>query len=168
MGDKAMKNMPFLVVIFAGLAAHALARVPETKKDPSLYGYWPLDEKEGTVAKDASIYGHDGKANGAQWAEGKLRRCLFFDGQDDYVSVPHTWYFGIRRHLTLEARVSVKGSDGRYYTPFEPAEGMYYDTCLYVFAHFKALLPAGRTELNVSRGPEYEPIPAGVSTESFP
>lgn len=301
------------------LATPAWTDVPETKKDPSMYAYWHLDQIKGDTAQDASIYGQETRIHGAKWVEGRYRQGLGFDGQDDYVAVARTWHFDIRRFLTLEAwvkaeaapakdeqcviaksgspltspygifinakrqavfsvlladkktasvvsvelsadwhhlaltydgrtlsgyvdtklvgqkeaagelaasdavlliggdkgknsfkgtidevrfyeralsaeevatdsrskrfviasvlevvlhdadtyrpleaEVRVKGSDGRYYTPFEPANGMYYDGYFYIFSHFKVLLPAGKTEVYVSRGPEYEPGRATV------
>jgi hypothetical protein len=59
--------------------------------DPSLIGWWTLDEGMGTTAVDWS--GHDNHGtliNGPQWVPGYDGDALEFDGADDYVNLPYT------------------------------------------------------------------------------
>ncbi len=44
-----------------------------------------FDERQGSVAKDASRYGYDGEVRGARWDSGKFGGGLAFDGRDDCV-----------------------------------------------------------------------------------
>ena len=54
--------------------------------DPSLIGWWKLDEGAGTVTTDSSGNGHDGSlVSGPVWTAGVSGRALQFDGIDDYV-----------------------------------------------------------------------------------
>jgi len=51
--------------------------------DPSLVGWWKLDETSGTIAKDSSGNGRDGTLQGnPQWVPGKINGALQFDGND--------------------------------------------------------------------------------------
>jgi parallel beta-helix repeat protein len=59
--------------------------------DPSLVGYWKLDENTGTTTADASGNGNDGTlVNGVAWtAPGKVGAAdLSFDGTNDRVLIP--------------------------------------------------------------------------------
>ena len=57
--------------------------------DPSLVGWWKLDESSGTTAYDSSGNGHDGTLMGnPQSVAGKIDGSLDFDGTDDYVELP--------------------------------------------------------------------------------
>ena len=68
------------------LAAHAQT-APD---DPALVAHWPLDEEQGTVARDASGHGHDGELRGTgEWVPGKIGGALKFNGQDTSAVVPH-------------------------------------------------------------------------------
>ena len=50
--------------------------------------YWKFDEGKGTVARDSSRNGNDGRIRGARWVKGVVGRALYFDGVDDYVEIP--------------------------------------------------------------------------------
>ncbi len=68
-------------IILMGPAWSALAEL-----DPSLVGWWPFDEGEGTVAYDATGNGNDGVFNGdPQWVQGVHGGALEFNG-DDYLN----------------------------------------------------------------------------------
>src|SRR4030042_816930 len=55
-------------------------------QDPSLAGWWKLDEGFGDIAYDSSIYGTDGTLfGGPLWINGRIRGALQFDGQATYV-----------------------------------------------------------------------------------
>ena len=49
--------------------------------------YWSFDEGQGLQACD-HLGGQDGYVSGAQWVEGAIGSALWFDGEDDYVSLP--------------------------------------------------------------------------------
>jgi len=54
-----------------------------------LIGHWMLDESQGSVAKDASGNGHDGKIVGdVKWVDGKFGKALAFDGDGDWLGLP--------------------------------------------------------------------------------
>lgn len=67
-----------------------------TAADPSLVGWWPIDEGTGTVTKDASGNGHDGVFKGEpNWVAGKFGAALYFDGVNDYVDTGFTQNLGV-------------------------------------------------------------------------
>jgi hypothetical protein len=48
--------------------------------DPTLVGWWKLDESEGTVAADSSGNGNDDTLHGdPQWITGQINGALEFD-----------------------------------------------------------------------------------------
>ncbi|HPY52076.1 MAG TPA: LamG domain-containing protein, partial [Sedimentisphaerales bacterium] len=54
--------------------------------DPTLVGWWKLDEGTGTTARDISGYGNDGTFGGdPQWVAGRFGKALEFDGSDDFL-----------------------------------------------------------------------------------
>ena len=58
--------------------------------DPSLVGWWKLDEDMGTTAVDWSGHGNHGTFEGdPQWVPGYDGAALEFDGIDDYVNFPY-------------------------------------------------------------------------------
>ncbi len=64
--------------------------VPEVAvSDPTLVGWWTLDEGEGTTAVDWSGHGHHGAIVGpAQWdPDGVDRGSLVLDGRDNYIAI---------------------------------------------------------------------------------
>ena len=69
-------------------------------------GFWDLDEGEGTLARDGSVYGNDGAlVGGPIWVAGHAGAALSFDGQDDHVLVPDAPSLRITDTLTLSAWV---------------------------------------------------------------
>ncbi len=75
---------PDRVVFSAGVSA------TPTALDPTIVGYWKLDEGTGTIAQDSSGNGNDGTlTNGPTWSTGQLNGALQFDGIDDYVNISH-------------------------------------------------------------------------------
>ena len=76
------------VVILAGvlLISGGDAYGFDANTDPSLVGWWKLDDGAGTVAVDSSPSGNDGTVTGGPaWVAGYLGGALEFDGTDDYV-----------------------------------------------------------------------------------
>jgi len=64
-----------------------------TREDPTLIGWWKLDEGQGYIAYDSSGYGHHGLIgtnngdNGPIWTAGVIGGGLELDGSDDYISI---------------------------------------------------------------------------------
>jgi len=57
------------------------------RMDPNLVLYLPFEENTGTMTKDLSGWGNHGALiNGPSWTNGKVGKCLSFDGVDDYVN----------------------------------------------------------------------------------
>ncbi|MDI6807330.1 MAG: hypothetical protein QMD14_06045 [Candidatus Aenigmarchaeota archaeon] len=90
-------------------------------KDPSLIGYWMLDEGSGTTAADSSGNGNTGTlysgtvvcsgGNCPNWVDGKFGKALSFDGVDDYVEVPSSTSLQITDDITVAAWIKMD-SDG--------------------------------------------------------
>lgn len=56
-----------------------------------LTAYWAFEEGSGTRAEDSSLNNSTGTlTSGPTWVSGKNGKALFFDGVDDYVSIPNT------------------------------------------------------------------------------
>ena len=58
--------------------------------DPSLVGWWKLDETSGLIATDISGSGNDGtlmNMGGEEWTTGVINGALDMDGTDDYVDL---------------------------------------------------------------------------------
>ncbi|MFB0554050.1 MAG: LamG domain-containing protein, partial [Phycisphaerae bacterium] len=69
-----------------------------------LVGYWKFDEGSGTIAYDSSGNGLDGTLNGdPQWVAGQLGGALDFDGNGDFVEVPHSPLLSITDEITIAA-----------------------------------------------------------------
>jgi hypothetical protein len=86
----------------------------ETRGEPA--GWWKFDEGSGTVAGDSSGFGYDGTLNNMDansWCEGLLGKALYFDGVDDYVSVPPFALAGTNT-FTITAWIKCKGAQGVY------------------------------------------------------
>lgn len=56
-----------------------------------LVGWWRFDEGSGMTAYDHSKYGNDGSLQNmteADWVDGKVGKCLDFDGVNDWIKLP--------------------------------------------------------------------------------
>jgi len=72
--------------------------------DPSLVGWWKLDEGSGTTALDSSDYGNHGTLVGdPQWVVGMIGSALEFDGTEDAVEIPHSDSLSITDAITIAA-----------------------------------------------------------------
>ena len=73
------------------------------RMDPNLVLYLPFEENTGTMTKDLSGWGNHGALiNGPSWTNGKVGKCLSFDGVDDYVDVND---FQLGGEITVEGWV---------------------------------------------------------------
>ncbi len=68
-----------------------------------LVGAWNFDEGTDSTVADCSGNGIDGTISGALWVSGKLDMGLSFDGEDDYVTIPHDDSLNITDEITVEA-----------------------------------------------------------------
>jgi len=113
--------------------------------DPSLVGWWRLDDGGGTTAIDSSGNGNDGALMGdPQWALGRISGALLFDGTDDYVEVPHADILTVDNEVTVMAWINAsqhevpgagyqgiiaKGNGPRSYSLYTTAAGvMHFST----------------------------------------
>lgn len=70
--------------------------------DPSLVGWWRLDEKGGDTAADSSEYGNNGTLMGGPiWVEGQIGGALEFDGATQYVEVAHDPILTVDTEVTV-------------------------------------------------------------------
>lgn len=82
---------------------------PPVKK-PGLIGYWPLDEGRGDrVADTSQPPAYDGTMVDAKWVDGKVGKCLQFDGKQGEVVIPVEYSFHNLRRFTLSAWVKLTG-----------------------------------------------------------
>jgi hypothetical protein len=72
-----LATMPF---VGAGLAAAPAG-------DPTLVGWWKLDDGAGSLAADASGNGNNGTITGASWVAGHIGGALSFNGSSNVVSM---------------------------------------------------------------------------------
>jgi hypothetical protein len=85
------------------------------KADTSLVGWWHFNEGAGTVANDASGYGHNGTVSaGAPWAPGVWGTGISFDGSTTRVQVPDTSTFEPASAVSVTAWVKASGSPGAF------------------------------------------------------
>jgi len=79
--------------------------------DPSLVGWWKLDETSGTIAYDSSGNGNHGTLNGdPEWVAGQLSGALDFDGNGDFVEIPHSFSLSITDEITITAWTKMRGN----------------------------------------------------------
>ncbi len=76
--------------------------------DPSLVGWWKLDETSGTIAADSSGYGNNGTLVGdPQWVPGMIEGALELDGSGDYVNCGASTVFQIQDQITMACWIKV-------------------------------------------------------------
>lgn len=81
----------------------------------SLVAYWALNESSGTLAADSTGRGHSGTLYGnTGWAAGHNGNAAVFDGNGDYIIVPHSSDFAYTsaQSFTLTAWVYVNSLPG--------------------------------------------------------
>jgi hypothetical protein len=91
-----------LGLILSGLAKGA---------DPTLVGWWKLDDGQGDVAKDSSGNGNDGDISGnPQWVEGVIGGALDFDGDGDYIDCGSADILGDMSEITVSAWLTIRST----------------------------------------------------------
>ncbi len=90
-----------------------------------LVGRWNLDEGNGTTALDSSGNNNNGSLKNmdknTSWVKGitTTGSALSFDGEDDYVSIPHSSSLNINGNVTIE--VWAKPNDEPYLSTQQPS-----------------------------------------------
>ncbi|MHC4111997.1 MAG: LamG-like jellyroll fold domain-containing protein, partial [Planctomycetota bacterium] len=80
-----MYKKSILLICFVLVLAVVLTSIAQAV-DPTLVGWWRLDEDSGITATDSSSNGIDGTLiGGPVWVPGQIGGALQFDGSDDYV-----------------------------------------------------------------------------------
>ncbi len=86
--------------------------------DPSLVGWWKLDEEEGTTAIDWSgNYNHGILMNGPEWTLGPVDGALQFDGTNDYVDLPIGQLISTLNEATLAIWANFTNPEGGVLRP---------------------------------------------------
>ncbi len=86
-----------------------LAQVGLAANDPSLVGWWRLDDGEGMVATDSSGNGNNGDfVSDPLWVEGVVGTALWLDGVDDYVEIPHNEILNVDNEVTAMAWINAE------------------------------------------------------------
>ncbi|MCC6446277.1 MAG: LamG domain-containing protein [Armatimonadetes bacterium] len=98
--------------------------------EPGLVAHYPFDEGSGSVARDASGSGCDGRIHGARHVRQGSGYCLEFDGIGDFVDCGSPPALDLRKQATLEAwvhpRSRVQGEPGILGKHFESYLLSYY------------------------------------------
>lgn len=93
-----------LLVIFVASFAHAAVDSEE-----SLILYFSFDEVDGSTAIDHSQYGNDGEIIGSpQLADGKFGNAMKFNGETDWVEVPHDDILTVETSVTVMAWINAE------------------------------------------------------------
>lgn len=75
------------IIFFSSLVLAPLARAQTNSYN--LIGYWKLNEGAGDIAYDSSGNNNNGLISGTlDWVQGQNGNALYFDGYDNYVSIP--------------------------------------------------------------------------------
>jgi hypothetical protein len=103
-----------LVTILAVLVMNLAAGVTAQASDPTLVGWWKLDETSGTVAADSSGNGNNGTVNGtATWVAGTINGALQFDGSSTWVDCGNGASLNLTDAVTIVAwiKLNFTGAD---------------------------------------------------------
>ena len=105
-----MSSRTQYLVLFLIALSLVLTGASHAALDPNLVGWWPLNDGEGTVAKEASGRGVDGTLNGGPvWsADGVHGGSLVFDGVDDYIFIDGAYNLPVYT-ITIWFRVDAPG-----------------------------------------------------------
>lgn len=97
----------FVVLILTVFVASFVYAADET--DESLILYFSFDELDGDMTIDHSQYANNGSINGApELAEGKFGNALKFNGESDWVEVPHADILTVTESVTVMAWINAE------------------------------------------------------------
>ena len=98
----------FILVAFVLSFAHAAADFEDT-----LILYFSFDEVDGSTTIDHSKYGNDGTINGnPQLVDGKFGKALKFNGETDWIEVPHDPILTVENSVTVMAWINAERHTG--------------------------------------------------------
>jgi hypothetical protein len=86
---------------------------------PGLVAAYNFDEGSGTTLADVTPYANNGSISGAAWAPGTNGSALWFDGQDDWVTIADDDSLGLTTGMTLEAWVNLNSRQSWQTTIFK-------------------------------------------------
>ncbi|MCX5643382.1 MAG: LamG domain-containing protein, partial [Phycisphaerae bacterium] len=93
-----------LVAILAALVVNLVVGATALASDPTLVGWWKLDETSGTMAADSSGKGNNGTVNGtATWVAGTINGALQFDGSSTWVDCGNDASLNLTDAVTIVA-----------------------------------------------------------------
>jgi len=98
----------FIVIPFLGL----IVTNTVVAQDPTLVGWWKLDEGNGSTIIDSSIYGNDSNLTGTPmtWVDGRINNALQFDGIGSYVELIDGPSLDITDVITITMWVNTNGA----------------------------------------------------------
>lgn len=101
--------MRFLFIVLILTAFVASFANAEVQGDESLVLYFSFDELDGDTTIDHSRYGNNGIINGApELADGKFGKALKFNGESDWVEVPHASILTVENEVTVMAWINAE------------------------------------------------------------
>jgi len=142
-----------LVISFCLLAVQNVGAV----SPPEMVAHWKFDEESGSIMADDTGNGHDGMLSGGKFGNG-----LYFDGDDDYVSIPDSLSLDSIMDLTIE--LWVKPSVDYEANPlFYVFTSKYTDSSSFQFVYHKD----GYLYLFVSNGIAVQSNPMNLNAETW-
>jgi len=86
------KQLTFIIIGIAIIVAGGLGIYAVANRGANPIAYWKFDEGYASTTYDTSNNSNDGTMyGGVEWkneSECKSGKCLYFDGENDYVSIP--------------------------------------------------------------------------------
>ena len=100
--------MPLFITF--GVVPYANA---EVSADGSLILYFSFDELDGDMTIDHSLYGNDGNIFGSpELVDGKFGKALKFNGESDWIEVPHDDILTVTESVTVMAWINPERLSG--------------------------------------------------------
>jgi len=114
----------------------------------SIAAYWPCDEGSGTILHDATPNHNDGTITSATWTTTCFSgKALSFDGNGDYVTVPHSTSLSVNVPFSVSAWIKVPAGAANY---LAIVDKLYYDG--YTSSGYTFYLTNGNLRLTVYSG----------------
>ena len=104
------KNVLIVIAIFMGVFLLVAKSSLANFSIDDVAGMWLFDDGDGTVAADSSQNGNNGVIHGAAWVDGKFGKALEFDGETNWVEVPHSDTLGFEAGVSFTITLHYKGT----------------------------------------------------------
>lgn len=105
-----MRNLCIILTLIAFTASFAYGL---NEPEESLILYFSFDEVDGDTTIDHSLYGNDGEMMGdPKLADGKFGKALQFNGESDWVEVPHDEILTVDESVTVMAWINTERHQG--------------------------------------------------------